>query len=406
MNCRHCQHTLEYKFVDLGSPPPSNAYIEPNNIDKPENTFPLRVYVCEHCWLVQTDDFVQAETLFSPSYAYFSSTSTSWLSHAELFVEKIIERQHLDENSFVIEIASNDGYLLKNFVQAQIPCLGIEPTKATAEASRALNIPVLERFFSEDLAIELVNANQTADLVIGNNVLAHVPNINDFVAGLNKVLKPRGIITMEFPHLQKLIEFNQFDTIYHEHFSYLSLHAVMTIFNHADLTIFDVEEITTHGGSLRIYACKNEAAKAQMPSVSKILNTEKEMGLTDLSIYTSFQLKIEKIKSDLLFFLQGLKQKGFSVAGYGAAAKGNTLLNYAQIKADLLPCIYDAAESKQGKLMPGSHIPILSPELLKTNQPDYLIIFPWNIKTEIQQQLDFLTHSKIVIAIPNIEVVK
>ena len=404
MNCRNCAHHLEHVFVDLGHAPPSNAYIDPASIDKPEATFPLQVYVCEQCWLVQTNDYIQAEELFNPSYAYFSSVSAGWLKHASEYVEMIIERQQLNKDSQVIEIASNDGYLLKNFVAAYIPCFGIEPTTDTAQAAESLGIPILREFFTSQLADKLADNNQQADLIIGNNVLAHVPDILDFVRGLKRILKPTGIVTMEFPHLLQLIQNNQFDTIYHEHFSYLSLGVVKQIFEQHGLNIVDVEELSTHGGSLRIYAKHTDADSSINANVAKVLCDEMSAGLQELSIYLDFQESVEQIKQALLDFLTEQKRMGNQVIGYGAAAKGNTLLNFAGVKTDLLPAICDAAPSKQGKLMPGSHIPIYSPDYLKNHIPDYLLILPWNIAKEVKKQNASLeaAGTKFVTAVPKL----
>jgi SAM-dependent methyltransferase len=403
MNCRNCANPLHNIFVDLGQAPPSNAYIEPASIDKAEATFPLQVYVCEQCWLVQTNDYVQADELFNASYAYFSSISASWLKHASEYVEMIFKRQELDKESLVIEIASNDGYLLKNFLAADIPCLGIEPTTDTAQAAESLGIPVLGEFFTSQLANKLAANNQQADLVIGNNVLAHVPDILDFVLGLKRILKPNGIVTMEFPHLLQLIQNNQFDTIYHEHFSYLSLGVVKQIFEQHSLNIVDVEELSTHGGSLRIYAQHTWENNSISANVAKVLYDETSAGLQELSTYLDFQISVERIKGTLFDFLTEQKHLGKRVIGYGAAAKGNTLLNYAGITTDLLPVICDAAPSKQGKLMPGSRIPIHSPEYLEQHPADFILILPWNIKDEVINQLGFLKSPRFVTAIPQLE---
>jgi hypothetical protein len=404
MNCRHCGKVLSNKFVDLGYAPPSNAYLDSTVLCKSEVYYPLEVFVCDKCWLVQTKDFVAAEDMFNADYAYFSSVSSGWLKHAADYTKMITQRLDLDESSYVIEIASNDGYLLKNFVAAQIPCLGIEPTTATASAARELGIPVVEDFFTSVLAKKLSETQRAADLIIGNNVLAHVPDINDFVSGLYLALKSSGVVTMEFPHLQKLIEFNQFDTIYHEHFSYLSLHVVVAIFRNAGLDVFDVEELSTHGGSLRIYAAKSESNRLPTDNLKALLQKEETFGILSLDTYLNFQRRVETTKHNLLDFLLDLKLKGKTVLGYGAAAKGNTLLNYSGVKPDLLPGICDAAQSKQGKLMPGSHIPILSPEVLVTNPPDYLVILPWNIKDEVKEQLAFMTGTTFVTLMPNLDI--
>jgi len=391
-------------FVDLGFAPPSNAYLTADGLKKPELYFPLKLFVCEHCWLVQTEDYTSAESLFNKDYAYFSSTSHSWLEHAKRYSQMIIERENLGADSFVIEIAANDGYLLKNFVSADIPCLGIEPTDSTAAAAEKLGIPVMREFFGEKLGKQLAEQGKQADLIAGNNVYAHVPDINDFTKGIKAVLKTDGIVTLEFPHLMRLIEHVQFDTVYHEHFSYLSLFTVNQIFAKAGLRIFDVEELPTHGGSLRIFGCHKENTREELPSVSKILDDEKQHGLRDLKIYSEFQSKADHIKNELLTFLITQKEQGKTVAAYGAAAKGNTLLNYAGIKSDLLPFVCDAATSKQGKFLPGSHIPIYPPERLK-DQPDYILIFPWNIANEIKSQLATIIaqdKTQLLVAVPEI----
>lgn len=385
-NCRHCEKPLTHTFVDLGFAPPSNAYLTETDLNKPEKYYPLKVKVCDCCWLVQTEDYAQADELFSSDYAYFSSTSKAWLTHAKAYAEQMTKQLGLNANSFVIEVASNDGYLLKNFKEANIPCLGIEPTNSTADAAKRLGIPVLREFFTESLGIQLRNEGRQADLIIGNNVYAHVPEINDFTKGLKTALKPNGTITLEFPHLLQLIEKTQFDTIYHEHFSYLSLHTVSKIFACHGLRIWDVKELSTHGGSLRIYGCHEDASKKNLPSVDSILLKEEEFGLRKAETYKNFQPKVEKIKNDLLTFLIDQKDKGKKVIAYGAAAKGNTLLNYAGIKPDLLPVVFDAAPSKQGKFMPGSHIPIVSQKELAKANPDYVLILPWNISKEVRYE--------------------
>ena len=405
MNCRHCSTPLEHLFLDLGFAPPSNAYLTAEDLAKPEKYYPLRVLVCDKCWLVQTEDYADAGELFDSNYAYFSSTSTSWLEHAKSYSEMITARLDLGPTSQVIEVASNDGYLLKNFLAVGIPCLGIEPTASTAAAAEAIGIPVLREFFGERLGKELASSGRQADLIIGNNVFAHVPDIKDFTRGLKAALKPEGTITLEFPHLLRLIAGNQFDTIYHEHFSYLSLHAVTRIFESAGLKIWDVEELPTHGGSLRIYCCHAADDRQPEPGVTRILAEEKNAGLLTLETYRAFQSRAEKVKNDFLAFLLEQKRGGKKVAAYGAAAKGNTLLNFAGIKPDLLPFVCDAAPAKQGKFLPGSHIPIRSPEVLENAPLDFLVILPWNIATEVQKQNERL-HSrgtKFVIAVPELK---
>lgn len=399
MNCRHCGEKLNHKFIDLGVAPPSNAYLCQEDLHKPELYFPLNVFICQRCWLVQTEDYARADELFRSDYAYFSSTSTTWLDHAAQFTDMICTRLGLGPKNFVIEIASNDGYLLKNFVARNIPCLGIEPTDGTATAAEKIGIPVLRKFFGTALAKQLSNEGRQADLVSGNNVYAHVPDINNFTASLKTVLKPGGTITLEFPHLMRLIEHTQFDTIYHEHYSYLSLYTVNRIFTAVGLRIFDVEELPTHGGSLRIYGCHIEDERSQGINVANILDEEERRGLQTLTIYQAFQQQAENVKDKLLFFLIEQKRKGKKVAAYGAAAKGNTLLNYAGVKPDLLPYVCDAAPSKQGQFLPGSHIPILSPAVLRKERPDVILILPWNIANEIVHQHAYVLEWGAVFAV-------
>ena len=404
MNCRHCSASLSHTFLDLGFAPPSNAYLTAADLAKPEKYFPLRVKVCDQCWLVQTEDHAQANELFSPDYAYFSSTSSGWLAHAEHYAAQVSSELSLNADSLVIEVASNDGYLLKNFVAMRIPCIGIEPTDSTATAAEEKGIPVLREFFGEALGKQLARKGRQADLIIGNNVYAHVPDINDFTRGLKSVLKPSGTITLEFPHLMRLLEHCQFDTIYHEHYSYLSLSTVRRIFKAADLRIWKVEELDTHGGSLRIYGCHDEDDRADHQSVAAMLQLESNRGLQQLDTYLDFQSRANKIKDDLLYFLIKQKREGKKVAAYGAAAKGNTLLNYAGVKPDLLPLVCDAAPAKQGKFMPGSHIPILEPVHLSVDKLDYVLILPWNIAEEVKHQNASLEASGIqfFVAIPKI----
>lgn len=387
MKCRHCSTELEHSFVDLGYAPPSNAYLHAKDLCRPEVYYPLRVNVCHRCWLVQTEDYARAEELFSAEYAYFSSTSSTWLDHAAGYARMITERLQLGSDNFVIEVASNDGYLLKNFITMGVPCLGIEPTASTAAAAEALGIPVRREFFGEALGRQLANEGRLADLIVGNNVYAHVPDINDFTRGLASALKPDGTVTLEFPHLLPLIENTQFDTIYHEHFSYLSLTTVAHVFSSAGMRVWDVEGLPTHGGSLRVYGCHAGATMATTERVGALLEREDRFGLTRIGTYTGFQCRADRVKDDLLAFLIEQKRAGRRVAAYGAAAKGNTLLNYAGIRPDLLPYVCDAAESKQGKYMPGSHIPICSPEALRRNPPEDLVILPWNIANEVRTQL-------------------
>jgi len=406
MKCRHCDSTLRCDFLDLGFAPPSNAYLTAEALSAPEVYFPLRLKVCEECWLVQTEDYAAAESLFSPDYAYFSSASTGWLAHAARYVEMITKRLNLGKDSMVIEIASNDGYLLKNFVAAGIPCLGVEPTDSTAEAAEALGIPVVREFFGEAFAKSLANQGKSADLILGNNVYAHVPDINDFTRGMKTALKAGGTITMEFPHVMRLIEQNQFDTVYHEHFSYLSLFTVAKIFESTGLRVFDIEELPTHGGSLRVYGCHLDDARETTEAVRTMLKEEERQGLRDAKIYTDFQAKAEKVKDDALAFLLQAKRDGKTVAAYGAAAKGNTLLNFAGVKPDLLTFVCDAAAAKQNKFMPGSHIPILHPDVISERRPDYVMILPWNIAEEVRRQLASLAEqgTKFVTAVPRLQI--
>lgn len=405
MHCRHCNHQLEHVFLDLAYAPPSNAYLNIGDLSKPEQYYPLKLFVCDNCWLVQTDDYTDAGDLFNDDYAYFSSVSKSWLTHAEQYVEMITNKLALTQSSFVIEVAANDGYLLKNFVEANIPCLGVEPTASTAEAAEKLGIPIRREFFGQDFAKNLSSEGKLADLILGNNVYAHVPDINDFTVGLKTALKPNGTVTLEFPHLMRLIEHTQFDTVYHEHFSYLSLHAVSEIFKTSGLRVYDVEELPTHGGSLRVYGCHFESAIVNNISVSKLLAEEVRYGLCEINTYREFQSRANQIKNDLIVFLIKQKKLGKKVAAYGAAAKGNTLLNYAGIKSDLLPFVCDAAPSKQGKYLPGTHIPILHPDELKRQKPDLVLILPWNIQDEVIEQLAYIREwgGKFVVAVPKIQ---
>jgi len=405
MNCRHCSAPLEHTFLDLGFAPPSNGYLNEADLRKPEVYYPLKLKVCVNCWLVQTEDYARASELFTPDYAYFSSTSSSWLEHAKRYAERIIKRLGLGANSLVIEIASNDGYLLKNFVLAGIPCMGIEPTASTAAAAERAGIPVLREFFGAALGQKLATEGRRADLIVGNNVYAHVPDINDFTAGMKCVLKPGGTLTLEFPHVMRLIENTQFDTVYHEHFSYLSLQTTVRIFRKAGLRVFDVEELPTHGGSLRIFGCHEDDPRTASSAVSRVAADEESRGLGSLVPYQQFQAQANRVKDDLLDFLIKQKRLGKGVAGYGAAAKGNTLLNYAGVKADLLPYVVDKAPSKQDRYLPGNHIPIFKPDVLFANAPDVVLILPWNLLDEVIRELRprLPQKTKYVTAIPGLE---
>jgi len=404
MKCRHCDATIIHTFLDLGFAPPSNAYLTEADLSRPEKYYPLKVKVCDQCWLVQTEDYAQVDELFTSEYAYFSSTSSGWLAHAKRYSEKMTDELCLNAKSLVIEVASNDGYLLKNFMTAGIPCLGIEPTASTAAAAEQLGIPVMREFFGEALGKQMAANGRQADLIVGNNVYAHVPDINDFTRGLKAALKPDGTITLEFPHLMRLIEQDQFDTVYHEHFSYLSLQTVSLIFASADLRVWNVEELPTHGGSLRVYGCHQDDSRPKQNMVNTVLQEEIKHGLKDLSTYLKFQPRAEKIKDELLSFLIEQKLIGKKVAAYGAAAKGNTLLNYAGVKPDLLEFVCDAAQAKQGKFMPGSHIPIINPGQMYDKQFDYVLILPWNIAAEVVQQNRILKNKgvRFLTAVPRL----
>lgn len=406
MKCRYCENELTHEFVDLGFSPPSNAFLKNEQLNAPETYYPLKIMVCEKCFLVQIDEFAKHDDIFNADYAYFSSFSTSWLAHAKAYTAQMTERFGLNSNSQVMEIASNDGYLLQYFQAKNIPVLGIEPTANTAAVAIEKGIESVIDFFGVRLATELAKTRK-ADLLLGNNVLAHVPDINDFVGGMKIVLAEKGIITMEFPHLLQLIDKNQFDTIYHEHFSYLSFSTVQKVFESKGLVMFDVEEIPTHGGSLRIYAKHQENdSQAITANVANLLAKEKDFGLTDLAIYQNYQAKANKVKDDFLAFLIQAKKEGKSVIGYGAAAKGNTLLNYAGIRKDLINYVVDASPYKQNKFLPGVHIPVLSQAKISETKPDYVVILPWNLKEEISQQLSFIGEwgGKFVVAVPALEI--
>ena len=406
MNCRHCDAPLAHVFLDLGFAPPSNAYLHAEDLRRPERHYPLRLFVCDRCWLVQTEDYAGVNELFDSEYAYFSSVSTTWLEHAARYADAIVRRCGLSSASFVVEIASNDGYLLKNFVAAGIPCLGVEPTSSTAAAAEAQGIPVLRDFFRAETAREIAAVHGRADLVVGNNVFAHVPDINDFTTGLADLLKPGGTITLEFPHVLRLIAETQFDTVYHEHFSYLSLYTVSRIFEMAGLRVCDVEELPTHGGSLRVYGCHRDDARASTDAVDAALEAECRAGLRCLDTYLTFQARADRVKDELVAALIRLKRDGKRVIAYGAAAKGCTLLNYGGVKPDLLPLVSDAAPSKQGKFLPGSHVPIVSPAAIAEQEPDVVLILPWNIQAEVTEQLSYVREwgGQFMVAVPCMKV--
>ena len=408
MHCRFCNNLLTHEFIDLVNAPPSNSFLTKEQLSEPEVFYPLKLYVCDNCFLVQIDEYKKSDDIFNQDYAYFSSFSTSWLDHAKKYVDMITDRLRLDAESHVMEIASNDGYLLQYFMQKQIPCLGIEPSANTAQAAREKGIETLEEFFGAHLAERLVQEGKKADLIIGNNVLAHVPDINDFVKGLKIALNSGGVVTMEFPHLMRLIEENQFDTIYHEHFSYLSFHTVRRIFAEHGLVLFDVEELPTHGGSLRIYARHDEDdSKPVTSNVAALLEKEALKGMLQLDYYLGFQQKADKVKYALLAFLLEQKEQGKKIAAYGAAAKGNTLLNYCGVKKDLIEFVVDASPHKQGMFLPGSHIPVVAEEMIKLSKPDYILILPWNLKDEIINQLNYVNEwdAKFALPIPRLEIV-
>ncbi len=406
LTCRHCGTALHRVFVDLGHQPPSNAYVPPERLNAPEVTFPLKAYVCEECWLVQLPAHAAADALFTADYAYFSSVSKSWVAHAQAYVETMVERFGLTPKSFVAEVASNDGYLLQFVAGRGIPCLGIEPTASTAAAARKKGIETEELFLGEATGRAIAEKRRKADLVTANNVLAHVPDINDFVRGIGALLAPEGVATFEVPQLLRLIEGLQFDTIYHEHYSYLSLHTVRRVLAAAGLRAFDAEELPTHGGSLRVFACHKGASHQTSPRLEKLAAAEADAGITQAALYGRLQAEAERIKDELLMFLIAEKRAGRSVAGYGAAAKGNTLLNFAGVRADLLPFVCDAAPSKQGQHLPGSHIPVRPPSALVEAHPDTVLILPWNIAREI---VETISHARgwggrFAVAVPGLTI--
>jgi hypothetical protein len=408
MNCRFCGKPLTHGFIDLVNAPPSNAFLTREQLNEPEVFYPLKLFVCEACFLVQIDEYKNSQEIFSPEYAYYSSFSTTWLLHAKTYVEMMIDRFGYDRNSRIIEIASNDGYLLQYFQNKGIPTLGIEPAEGTAVVARQKGIETLGKFFGRKLAQRLATEGRKADLLIGNNVLAHVPDLHDFVAGLKIALKPQGIITMEFPHLMQLVDDCLFDIIYHEHFSYLSFMTVRSIFRHHGLELFDVEELPTQGGSLRIFARHAEdSARDISENVAARLEKELSKGLSTMAYYENFQNKADRIKYDLLKFLIEQRETGRKVAAYGAAAKGNTLLNYCGIRKDLLPFVVDVSPYKQGKYLPGSHIKVVSEAEIRQYQPEYVLILPWNIKEEIMAQLDYIRAwgGKFVVPLPRVQVI-
>ncbi|MCD5978611.1 putative methyltransferase [Pseudomonas savastanoi pv. glycinea] len=407
MNCRGCGAALSLPLIDLGTSPPSNAYLRAEQLDSAEQWVPLKVQVCQSCWLVQTEDYTRADSLFDADYAYFSSFSSTWLEHAEHYVATMVERFGLNEQSRVVEVAANDGYLLQYVARRGIACLGVEPTHSTAQAARAKGLEIRELFFGRESASQLLEQGWAADLMAANNVLAHVPDINDFLSGFATLLKPGGVATFEFPHLLTLMAGAQFDTLYHEHYSYLSLTAVQTLCERNGLSVFDVSELPTHGGSLRVFVQRADGGQHdQMPAVQRVLEAELNTGVKTAQFYTSLAPAAERIKHELLRFLLQAKADGKRVVGYGAAAKGNTLLNYAGIKPDLLAWVADASPHKQGKFLPGSRIPVVEPERIALEKPDYVLVLPWNLIDEITGQFAGVNSwgGRFVVAIPELKV--
>jgi len=407
MKCRHCAAELERVCLDLGNAPPSNAYLSEAALRAPEVWFPLRLLVCERCWLVQTEDHAGRDELFNADYAYFSSFSTSWLAHAEAYVHAMRERFALTRSSLVCEVAANDGYLLRFVREAGIPCYGIEPTASTARVARGLGLEIVERFFGVELARELASAGRRVDLVAANNVLAHVPDINDFVRGFALLLKDNGVATFEFPHLLRLLRENQFDTVYHEHYSYLSLGAVGRIFETCGLAVFDVEELSTHGGSLRVFAQRSDSGtRARTEAVDRVLLEEADARLASAAGYEGFQDRIDRLKDDFVAYLIEARRAGRKVAAYGAAAKGNTLMNYAGVRPDHIAFVADRNPAKQGRYMPGSRIPIVAEERLREVRPDDIVLLPWNLREELTAQLDYVRAwgGRFITAVPRLEI--
>ncbi len=406
MNCRGCGACLSLPLIDLGTSPPSNAYLRAEQWDQAEQWVPLKVQVCQQCWLVQTEDYTRADHLFDADYAYFSSFSSTWLQHARDYVAQMVERFGLDARSRVVEVAANDGYLLQYVAQRDIPCLGVEPTRSTAHAARAKGLQIRELFFGRGTAAQLLEEGWAADLMAANNVLAHVPDINDFLCGFATLLKPTGVATFEFPQLLTLMAGQQFDTLYHEHYSYLSLTAVQGLCQRNGLEIFDVETLSTHGGSLRVFVQRVDGQRRPvLDSVARQLQLEQQAGVSTPEYYQTLAPAAERIKHELLRFLLQAKAEGKRVVGYGAAAKGNTLLNYAGVKPDLLAWVADASPHKQGKYLPGSRIPVVAPERIDQERPDYVLVLPWNLLGEVSEQLAQVRQwgGRFVIAVPELQ---
>jgi C-methyltransferase./Methyltransferase domain./Hypothetical methyltransferase. len=386
MNCRGCGTSLALPLIDLGTSPPSNAYVRADQLEQAEQWVPLKVAVCQQCWLVQTEDYTRADSLFDAEYAYFSSFSSTWLAHADRYVAEMVERFGLTADSRVVEIAANDGYLLQYVAGRGIPCLGVEPTRSTAQAAREKGLEIRELFFGRHTAAQLVGEGWSADLMAANNVLAHVPDINDFLGGFATLLKPTGVVTFEFPQLLTLMAGQQFDTLYHEHYSYLSLTAVQTLCMRNGLEVFDVSQLSTHGGSLRVFVQRADGVRRDVqPAVAQQLHAELVAGVKTPEYYATLAPAAEHIKHELLRFLLKAKADGKRVVGYGAAAKGNTLLNYAGVKPDLLAWVADANPHKQGKYLPGSRIPIVSPAQIELEKPDFVLVLPWNLLHEVSR---------------------
>ncbi|MFC5740293.1 class I SAM-dependent methyltransferase [Dyella tabacisoli] len=406
MKCRFCASELRNVFLDLGSAPPSNAFLTAEALCAPETYFPLKLFTCGTCRLVQVDEVQSHDALFAPDYAYYSSFSRSWLAHSERYVSEAVTKLRLGQDSLVMEIASNDGYLLQYVTARGIPCVGIEPTSGTAKVAQQKGIETLIQFFSRKFAVEFVQQRRTADLIVANNVLAHVPDLNDFIAGLAVALANEGTISVEFPHLLELVAHRQFDTVYHEHFSYFSLHTVQAAFAAYGLRIWDVEQLPTHGGSLRIWAAHQHSTHTETPAVAALLAVEAQAGMLDDAFYEGFQIQADAVKNACLAFLLEQRRTGRKVAGYGAAAKGNTLLNYAGVRPDLLPYVVDASPYKQGQWLPGSRIPVVDESRLREDRPDFVLILPWNLREEIVNQLHYIREwsGQFVVAVPHLAI--
>jgi SAM-dependent methyltransferase len=406
VKCRFCGAPLADVFADLVAAPPSNAYLTASQLDLPERYFPLKLYTCRRCWLVQLPAHLASEDIFAADYAYFSSYSSSWLEHARRYVDDAVRRLNLGCASQVVEVASNDGYLLQYFVARGIPCIGVEPTASTALAARDRGVDTVEAFFGAGFAERLVAERGRADLLLANNVYAHVPDLNDFTAGLKIALAPGGTLTLEFPHLMQMVAQRQFDTIYHEHYSYFSFGTAADVLAAHGLRVWDVEELPTHGGSLRLWVVHEDDDRAPLPAAARLRQRELEAGMRAAAYYAGFQDGAQRVKNEFLDFLLRAKREGRRVAGYGAAAKGNTLLNYCGVKPDLLPFVVDASPHKQGRFLPGSHVPIVAEERLRAERPDYVVILPWNLRPEIEAQLSYVRGwgGRFVTAVPQLQI--